>query len=102
MFRVQCFVEDKKLAMVLRGLKGIAYNVEAVPVDETPRKATNGSIGAINLKGRKTIDRDEMKKILTAMGRSAASCNYAIKELIKAGRLRGPKGKGSQSYYEVV
>lgn len=40
MFRVSFFVDDKNLAPALRVLEGNIYNLEAVPVERDPEKAT--------------------------------------------------------------
>jgi len=120
MFRIEIFVEDKKLAEALRGLVGLALEAPKVTpiVNAKAHKgkvvaATNGD--PIELfqkyahdKGLKDeIKVNDFRDFTKAIGRSANSYSHFITKLVKAnvikkGRIPGKKGNVNSMRYILV
>lgn len=110
MFKVDCYVEDKNLASVLRSLSGVAREVRAVPaVNAEPTKAggvkapTNGNLVAMfaaKLKKikAKEVTPDTARAFLKMIGASPASYGYLIKKAVEHGVL-SRKGTGREVAY---
>ena len=99
LFRIAFMVDEKKLGLVLGFLSGKVVNMEPPApvrtVDDRP------FLDLIDLRGRSQITTKEIAVMLKEAGRSAASNNYAAKQLVQAGVLR-PKGGHAKGVYDVV
>ena len=114
MFRIEAFVDDKKLGEALRALAGIAIGNPAVqPVVNAEEKdgkvvpSGNGSLpGAFaNYVKRHKLGEfgpQEMKKFVKGMGKSESSANYFTKRLKELGLVKKAGGSGPRTRYAVV
>lgn len=115
MFRIEFFVDDKKLAIALRSLAGIAMGAPTVePVinaEETPQgpKQLTNSGSAVEMFAehlRRTKPTEvrpaDARVFLKSIGRSPTSATYLLIEAVKAGLVKRGKGRGSQTNYLVV
>ncbi len=112
MFRIECFVDDKKLSQVLQVLQGlILADPRIQPVANahmergTVKAKTDGSIGELLLEHikknkLKEIRNRDVREFLRGMGRPPGSSYWGIKEGIRLGYLRR-SGKGSGMKYVV-
>lgn len=114
MFRVEFFVDDKKLGQALIALVGLAYGQPSVvPVVNTVVK--NGHIKAesndtkmldlfaMHLKKIKkdSLQVDDIKEFLTSIGRSPISSGYLIKQAIHA-KIIKRVGKSSNVRFHLI
>lgn len=114
MFKIEnLFVEDKKLAEVLRSLAGLAVAPGPVPVPVINAKkgrngleaVTNGQLVALF---QKWLAAEKLTKItakdargfVRSVGKAEAAYTYAIKKAIEYGLLK-KTGKGTKSAYTV-
>lgn len=110
MFRLVAFVEDKNLAAVLHALAGKVKTLEVpqpvVNMTKGGKAETDGSLVALFIAH---VYKQKIMKVTTAdvrlfletMGRSAASCQYVIKQAVKLGALKR-HGKGPGTHYIVA
>ena len=113
MFRIECFVDDRRLAEALRALTGLAVGSPAVqPVVNAAKK--NGAVVAAGrgdhpemfLKYAKANKLDKfaataMREYCLSHGMAATSYSYLAKQLVKAGVIK-KSGKGTKATYTVV
>ena len=112
MFRVEFFVDDKRLAVALRNLAGVAMGSPSVVpvVNAVARggKVTANGAGDLPdlftqyLKTNKLtqLTPSQMKDFSREIGRSASSSTYIAKQLFKLG-LISKTGKGPHTKYVV-
>lgn len=111
MFRIEAFVEDKKLAEALRVLAGlvrgqpsVAPVVNAASTKNGVKAETDGSIIMMferYLRSRPAgtrLEPDQLRKWLTAHGKQPSSMHYLAGLAIKHGLLKR-YGKSSKTYY---
>jgi hypothetical protein len=114
MFRIEAFVDDKRLAEVLRALTGITRGqpsvIPVVNVEEggkgMPIAATNGSLVAmfeshIGTLKQSDIGPDDVRAFLKAHGKSEASMTYLANLAIKHKLLRRV-GKSSNVRFHII
>jgi hypothetical protein len=113
MFKIEVFVDDKKLAEALRALAGLALGQPSVvPVVNAEhsggkiKAATNGSLLDMfhqHLTKTKTqsFRAADVKAFLKSVGKSEGSSNYLSQQAAKAGFAK-KSGKGSAMSYTVV
>jgi len=113
MFRVEFFVDDRKLADALRSLMHISHGAPSVQpvVNAVP---TGNGLAAISgggqmerfflelkkIKGRE-VKPGEVKTMMKAAGLNPTSSGYFVKNAIKAGLL-SRSGKGNAVGYKVL
>src|SRR5258708_7622710 len=111
MFRIELFVDDKKLAAFLNAASGLIHSMSA-PQPVVNEQAINGGLKATTpassmvevfygeLKKRKikNFRITEVANFLSSLGRSAASASYVTQTLQKQ-KLIKATGKGT---YEVL
>jgi carbon monoxide dehydrogenase subunit G len=114
MFRIEAFVDDKKLAEALRALAGLARGMPSVmPVSNVvergkgkPKAKTDGSLVSMfeshlgTLK-QSDIRPDDIRAFLKAHGKSAASMTYLATMAIKHKMLKRV-GKSSNVRYTII
>src|SRR4249920_2361121 len=113
-FRIECFVEDKKLAEALRALAGLVRGQPSVaPVVNVSIKK-NGKLEAESdgsllgmfaqhlslFKGDK-IPPKQVQEWLEEQGRAKASSSYLLRQAIGA-KLLKREGKSSATTYRIV
>lgn len=115
MFKIECFVEDKRVGDALRALAGIARGQPSVipMINAEPTKDGSGvkakvSGGLLNMfiehltKERiDTIKSGSVKDYLKSIGKSGGSATYLLQQAHKAGLVR-KTGKGNATVYHVV
>jgi hypothetical protein len=114
MFRIEAYVDDKKLADVLRALTGITRGqpavVPVVNVEEggkgNPKAKTNGSLMAmfeshVGTLKQSDISPDDIRAFLKAHGRSESSMTYLATLAIKHKLLRRV-GKSSNVRFRII
>lgn len=110
MFRIEAFVDDKRLAEALRALSGIARGqptvLPVINVREDGTAATSGTLVAMFEaylgKSKKTeITPDEIRAWLKSHGKSPASTAYLVKLAIQHHLLRRV-GKSSGVKYIII
>ena len=114
MFRIEAFVDDKKLGEALRALAGIAIGNPAVqPVvnaEEKGGKVVPSGDGSLPsafvefVKARKLSEfgPQEMKKFVKGMGRSETSSTYFTQRLQALGLVKKVSGSGPRTRYAVT
>jgi hypothetical protein len=112
MFRIECFVEDKKLGDALRSLMGVAIGTpKAIPVINAEvkqgaiKQQTNGSMvgmfaNYLQQTKIQTIKPTEAKAWLKKHGLSPGSSNYLLRQACDQKLLR-QHAKGNATYYTV-
>ena len=114
MFKVEFFVDDKRLGQALLALVGIANSQPSVvPVVNVAKKA-NGTLApkvsggsmerfvAVLKKHKgKSLKAAEFKAMMKPMGLSASSANYMTGRAVEAGLLK-KTGKSNQTAYLVL
>lgn len=109
MFRVECFVDDRKLAEVLHRLSGVAMNVQAVPVVNAAKKkgtlvaSTEGNSASllIDVMVKRKLTKfgtAELNEVAEQIGRAKGGLVSAAK---RAGWLSA-KGSTSNRTYQVT
>lgn len=109
MFRVECFVDDRKLAEVLHRLSGVAMNVQAVPVVNAAKKkgtlvaSTEGSGASllIDVMVKRKLTKfgtAELNEVAEQIGRAKGGLVSAAK---RAGWLTA-KGNPSNRVYQIT
>ena len=113
MFKVEYFVEDKKLADSLRALAGLARGlpsvVPVVNVDEGHpsglKPVTNGALlEAFEVhiaKLDKPFKPNDVREFLKSMGKAPGSYSYLLQRALKA-RLIKKSGVGTGTIYQTV
>lgn len=117
LFRIEFFVDDKKLAHALRGLLGVSLGSPSVtPVinaevngkgkQKQIRSQSDGTMMSmlmayINKSHKETITPKETAAFLQGNGFSAASAHYTLRQCTDARHLR-KTGKGTHTVYYVV
>jgi len=112
MFRVEFFVDDKKLSEALRALMNIARGAPTVEpvvnavVSSNGIKAASGGSHVdrfiVGLKGVAAFTGKEARVIAKGQGLNPASSNHFLKGAIARGVIRKAGGKGSSTHYKVV
>jgi hypothetical protein len=112
MFKIEAFVDDKKLSDVLRALTGLVRGqpsvMPVVNVEEEEQEIhakSNGSLLSLfaeHLAKHKapTMTVSEVKTWLEKLGKSALSSNYLMKQAIAAKLVRRT-GKSSAVVYHI-
>lgn len=116
MFRVEFFVDDKKLPDALRALTGVARGKPDVQlvinVEESPKRngelrpATSGKLidifaAWIRKAHKSALTPKDVQAWLRSHGKSVLSASYLTKEAVRAGILKR-HGKSSNTIYHVV
>jgi hypothetical protein len=109
MFRVEFFVDDKKLADALRALAGKATGLNVQPViNAAPNGKAETSGGLLDMfgawLGKTKIDNltpFEIGQWLASQGYSKQSSSYLARNATKAGLLK-KRGKGAGTTYQRV
>jgi len=115
MFRIEAFVEDKRLAEALRALTGIVRNQPSVmPVANLAegselKAATNGSLYSmfeafLDKSKAESLSPADIREWLKSCGRSVASASsvsFVANLAIKAHRLRRV-GQSSKTRYVII
>ena len=114
MFRIVCFVEDKKLSDVMHVLAGKVITMD-VPQPVVNASATGGKVTADSSGGTmsemfiahcvkkkiKEVQPKDVRAFLESVGRSPASCQHVLKQAVEHGKLK-KRGRGLKAVYEVV
>lgn len=113
MFRIECYVDDKKLHILLRGLQGLALGAPGVwPAENAVYK--NGKLQAEAAEGTsvgmfiehirkqklRAISPKQARAFLKEKGRSVNSYSHLLRDSIKRGVLK-KEGSGADSRYVV-
>jgi hypothetical protein len=115
LFRIEAFVEDKRLGEALRALAGLARGLPSVtPVANiekggkgAPKAATSGSTLAMfekyihSRKSNGPLRSDDIRNWLKAHGMSPSSKTYLVNMAIKHGLLRRT-GKSTNVQYTPI
>jgi hypothetical protein len=113
MFKIEAFVEDKRLAEALRALAGLIRGqpsvvpvVNAVHHHGKVKAKSNGALLDMfsqHLTESKldNFNATKAKEFLKASGRSPSSSNYLLRQAVQA-KLIKRSGKGSASIYHVL
>jgi len=113
MFRIEAFVDDKRLAEALRALTGLAVGSPAVqPVVNGAKK--NGKVVAVSegeiedlfakwVKSKRLTELTptDAKAFIKSIGRSTGSYTYFMRQLIKKGVLKKRAVKGKPPFVVV-
>jgi hypothetical protein len=116
MFKIDFFVDDRKLASALRALAGIALGdpkvtpvINAAPTSNGNgvKQLTNGNLlelFALYLKKTKAVEVSPKvaRDFLTNAGRSPQSASYLLRNATDAHLLKRGPGKGAKTNYVVV
>ena len=114
MFRIEAFVDDKKLAVALRALAGIAVGTPNVqPVVNAAKKngkvipASEGEIEDLFAKWAKAKKLTELtptdaRELVQSIGRSQASYSHFVGQLIKKGVIKRRAVKGKPPFVVVT
>jgi hypothetical protein len=116
MFKIDFFVDDRKLATALRALAGVALGdpkvtpvINAAPTanGKGVRQLTNGNLlelFALFLQKTKLaeVTPKHAKDFLTNAGRSPASASYLLRNAVEARLLKPSIGKSSKTSYQVA
>lgn len=113
MFKIECFVEDKRLAEALKALAGVVRGMPSVvPVmnvedERTGLKAKSNGSNLIQVFADHVVSDKitsftpkDVQAWLVKQGRSKLSSNYICKNLVKNGFVKRV-GKSSNSTYHV-
>jgi len=98
LFKIECFVEDKRLAQVHRALSGLVYELQTTPVTNVTQtedgalkaKSHTGSFGAVlkSLKLGQTFTSKEVRDRLVAEGYSDQRHHGVLHQLTKSGVIK--------------
>jgi hypothetical protein len=113
MFRIEVFVEDKRLAEALRALAGIVRGQPAVTpvanVEEAsgkPKAISNGTTLAMfekyigTRKSEAPLSPDDLRNWMKANGKSPSSASSLAVSAVEAGLIRRT-GKSSSTRYHI-
>jgi len=113
MFRIECFVDDKKLPAALHALIGLSHGAPSVTPVANAIRTKNGLAAATSGKGSdmfmaalktekvKEFRAAQAREIAKRAGLNAASTGYFLKNALQAGAIR-KSGKGSNMIYRTV
>ncbi|MBO0716442.1 MAG: hypothetical protein J2P55_03775 [Rhizobiales bacterium] len=115
MFKIDFFVDDKKLAPALRALAGLALGdpkvtpvINAAPTANGKgiKQITDGSLlelFAVFLRKTKLaeVTPKHARDFLTNAGRSPSSASYLLRNAVEARMLKPSAGKGTKTSYQV-
>jgi hypothetical protein len=115
MFRIEVFVDDKRLAQVMHAMTGliVSMSVPQPVVNAEVKKQgrivakSNGNLHSLFIEHLAKSKVDEIRPSQVAdwleqHGKSRFSANYLIKNLVKQGVLKRGPGKTTKTTYKVV
>jgi hypothetical protein len=114
MFRIEFFVDERRLGKALIALLGLAHGLPSVTPVVNAEKKGNGLVAKVKggssldrfaaeikqFKGKTVVTRD-LAPIMTAIGLAPKSAGYIVAEAVKAHLLKR-HGKGSSTSYTVL
>lgn len=105
MFRMECFVEDKHVADVLRAVAGMVHNLQIVPVVEP--STVNGSDRTADLfadylnKHEGQITVQYAREFQKSIGRSPSSAQYVLSEAVRHKIIRRVGAGRGAKYHRI-
>jgi hypothetical protein len=107
-FRIEVFVDDKKLAAFLNAAAGLVASMSAplpvVNMNKNMKAASNGNVpdtfhAELKKKKRTHFTIQDVKAFLEATGKSRGSYNYVIKHLKEQKLVKPTRNRGE---YQVI